>query len=299
MAHSVICTVLASAASYNLATLAQVKTELSIGANDTSNDAFLSQAITQVSKSIARECKRAFVPEFVQDIIDFDRDPYFARAPGGFSDLGLSRWPVIAIFSVVQSLPNGTTQTLVAGTDYRLDPISGRLFRLSYGAGQTKIWESLPLTVTYLAGYGSQATEAHAVPAGANPQVTVSQASMFSCDVGVTYASGTPLTSVTANPAQGQYSVAAGGYTFNTADAGQILTFTYGTAGVPEDITEICLELITGRFRAKDRDPTLMQTESPMTGVQRFWIGASAGQSTRFAPDQQAALNRYRVPSIA
>ena len=58
--------------------------------------------------------------------------------------------------------------------------------------------------------------------------VTVANVSTFDTDLGVVYAAtGTPLTRVASTPAQGQYSVAAGVYTFNSADTGVAVLIDY------------------------------------------------------------------------
>lgn len=304
MAYSVVTTVLSSAVSYNLTDLPTVKDELSIGSSDTSNDTWLTRAIAQVSKSIARHTKRVFAPEYVQDVFDVQQDPYPYQTPGGFAQLELTRWPVLAVTSVVQtltpgSLAVGATQTLTQDKDFRLDPATGRLLRLSPFTGVGTTWEALPVTVQYTAGYGALVQETDTVPAASPHQVTVSQASAFSCSQSVSYANSTALTPVASNPAQGQYSVAAGVYTFNAADAGQALTFAYATVAIPDDLVEICLELITGRYKAKDRDPALIQQDTPGVGTQRWWCGGSPGQKGEFPPDIEAALDEYRVPTVA
>jgi hypothetical protein len=58
--------------------------------------------------------------------------------------------------------------------------------------------------------------------------VTVANAATFDTDLGVVYAAtGVPLTRVASAPAQGQYSVAAGVYTFNSADTGAAVLIDY------------------------------------------------------------------------
>ncbi|HUZ71534.1 MAG TPA: hypothetical protein VMU87_00995 [Stellaceae bacterium] len=80
---------------------------------------------------------------------------------------------------------------------------------------------------------GQQATavsEAGTVTAEA---VTVANSATFVADVGVIYqSSGLPLTLVASAPAVGEYSVAAGVYTFNTSDNGKavFITYTYAVA---------------------------------------------------------------------
>lgn len=64
---------------------------------------------------------------------------------------------------------------------------------------------------------------------------TVTNSAQFVSDLGVTYtATGLPLVKVVSAPAIGQYSVAAGVYTFNTGDNGTnvvAISYTYTAAG--------------------------------------------------------------------
>jgi hypothetical protein len=74
----------------------------------------------------------------------------------------------------------------------------------------------------------TQLSEAGAVPASAPYTVTVANHATFVADLGVAYAAtGVLLTPVASAPATGQYSVAAGIYTFVAGDAGAALLFTY------------------------------------------------------------------------
>ena len=65
---SAITTVVSPAVNYDLTDLVTAKTELSIV--QPFNDAWLSQAVSQVSRSIASYVKRVLVPEVVQDTFD-------------------------------------------------------------------------------------------------------------------------------------------------------------------------------------------------------------------------------------
>jgi hypothetical protein len=96
--------------------------------------------------------------------------------------------------------------------------------------------------------------ESGVVPAAPN-EVTVANAASFVEDAGVTFAStGLPLTLVASAPAQGQYSVASGVYTFSTADVGRavLLSYTYGLSGSGQKFT-IVNQLMgaTPTFKAK------------------------------------------------
>ena len=82
--------------------------------------------------------------------------------------------------------------------------------------------------------------EAGTVPATTPWHVTTANAATFVDDLGVTYAAtGLPFTRVASGPTIGQYSEAAGIYTFATADAsaGVLIDYTYTTAAVGSTIT--------------------------------------------------------------
>lgn len=70
--------------------------------------------------------------------------------------------------------------------------------------------------------------EAGSVPAATTYTVTVVNSASFVADQGVVYANtGLPLTQVASAPAVGQYSVAAGVYTFAAADASAAVLISY------------------------------------------------------------------------
>jgi hypothetical protein len=70
--------------------------------------------------------------------------------------------------------------------------------------------------------------EAGTVPASSPYTVTVAHAGSFVADCGVVYAaSGLPLALAGNSPGAGEYTVAAGVYTFNAADAGKAVLINY------------------------------------------------------------------------
>jgi hypothetical protein len=71
--------------------------------------------------------------------------------------------------------------------------------------------------------------ESHSVPVTPGPYtVTVNNSATFDLDLGVVYAAtNIPFTKVASAPAQGQYSVSAGVYTFAAADQGAAFFVTY------------------------------------------------------------------------
>lgn len=83
-------------------------------------------------------------------------------------------------------------------------------------------------TLTDTAGRDTVLDEAGTVPATTPWTVTVSGSATWVEDLGVRYASGGGLFKKVASPtAAGQYSVAAGVYTFNTADANVAVLISY------------------------------------------------------------------------
>lgn len=76
-------------------------------------------------------------------------------------------------------------------------------------------------------------SELGSIPSATPYTVTAANSASFLADLGVFYAAtGLPLTPVASGPAVGQYSVAAGTYTFSAADKGLavLLDYTYGAA---------------------------------------------------------------------
>ena len=77
-------------------------------------------------------------------------------------------------------------------------------------------------------GTAFSALENHAIPAVSTYTVTVTNAATFVADQGVFYAAtGVPLIQVASVAAAGQYSVAAGVYTFYSADEGKSVNINY------------------------------------------------------------------------
>lgn len=78
-------------------------------------------------------------------------------------------------------------------------------------------------------GFSWNINEAHSIPSPSGPYtVTSTNSATFDQDLGVTYAlTGQPFVQVASGPTVGQYSVAAGVYTFAAADAGVAVLITY------------------------------------------------------------------------
>jgi hypothetical protein len=234
----------------------------------------------------------------VQDSFDIQQDPYPYQTPGGFALLQLTRWPVLSVLSVTQTIALNTTQPLTEGKDFKVDPATGQLIRLNTFTGVGTIWEAMPVTVQYTAGFGELVQESGKIPVSEPYTVEIASPVTFSCDQAVALSTGAPLVRVPANPAAGQYSVASGLYSFNAEDAGKPIVITYAVLDVPADLVDITLRLVTGRYMAKDRDPSVIQIDTPGVGTQRFWFGGAPGQTGPFPPDIAGALEFYCMPVV-
>lgn len=153
MSVRVVTTVVTPASSYDLTTLANIKDDLAIPSTDTSSDATLARFITEQSALVAQYCNRVFPIETIQDVIYPDRDPYPYQVTGMLSELQLSRWPIVAVTSVTDTVAVGVANTLVSGTDYQIDAARGWLTKIDPNTGYPTGWSPDQYTIEYTAGY--------------------------------------------------------------------------------------------------------------------------------------------------
>ena len=137
----------------------------------------------------------------------------------------------------------GALQNASVDFSFTTKPLFGQYnFALSVARGQGKIaikaasaeisglrYNQLFFDAALAAGMQAFSVgEVHSVPAATPYTVTVTNSATFLDDQGVVYgATGFPLQLVTGTPAQGQYSVSAGVYTFAAADASAPIYITY------------------------------------------------------------------------
>ena len=137
----------------------------------------------------------------------------------------------------------GALQNASVDFSFTTKPLFGQYnFALSVARGQGKIaikaasaeisglrYNQLFFDAALAAGMQAFSVgEVHSVPAATPYTVTVTNSATFLDDQGVVYgATGLPLQLVTGTPAQGQYSVSAGVYTFAAADASAPIYITY------------------------------------------------------------------------
>jgi len=311
MAVEIITTVLSPAAAsspaapYDLTDLTAAKTELKIA--DTLQDAFLSRIITAASNAIAKYCNRVFAVEGIQDLCYIEQDAYPYQVPGGVGPLQLSRWPIQP-----STAPVSFTGTLHGST--LVDGISS-MTGLSIGVGVAGAGIPAGTTIAALAP-----TTANSITLSATATSSASGVSLtvplsvveidIPANVGGVLGAGminplllgtdytidaargwlirlNPFTGVPQKwPATPILAVYSAGYSSsNPSDAADLAI-----------LEDAALRLVTGRFAARDRDPSLMQRDTPGLGVQRFWVGTAPGQKGALPPEVENMVDPYRVP---
>jgi hypothetical protein len=153
-----IPSIVTPASSYNLVDLATVKTLL--GITTTAYDAALNLWIPQASATAQSWCNNPFVIETIEDQLWPGSDGWPWTVSRAFAPLQLSRWPIVAISSVVETIC-GVATTLTLGTDFVADTALGQLTRLNtYGSETTSPpvpcnWRANPIVAQYQAGYAT------------------------------------------------------------------------------------------------------------------------------------------------
>jgi hypothetical protein len=137
-----------AATTYDLTTLAAVKSELNLVT--TAEDAKLSTWISQASNACASYCDRVFGQETVTETFrqKFSYPLRSSQQTRGLETMLLTRTPVSAIVSITQ---DGTL--LTQDVDYQLDPAEGILYRLDSTTDTLMSWYFGKLTVNYTGGY--------------------------------------------------------------------------------------------------------------------------------------------------
>jgi hypothetical protein len=232
-------------ASNQLTSLANAKTWA--GAPTSSDDALLTLLIGDVSRFILSYLQR---PTLFQNVFTDVYDGVGNRRQM------LRNWPVLSVSSLVigtQTIPALAAPTTGYGCGYVLEPWDGfppgRPQALSLRGHEFWRGDS-NVSVTYTAGFVVQG-EAQTVPGSPYAVAVNAPNGNWAVDQGVTYATGAALTRVSGSPAVGQYSVAAGVYTFNAGDASAAVLISYSY--IPSDIEQACMEMVAERYKYKNR----------------------------------------------
>lgn len=128
---------------------------------------------------------------------------------------------------------------------------------------------------------GLAVAETGTIPSGSPYTVSVSKASSFTGDLGVVLlAGGIPLTQVTGTLATGQYSVAAGVYTFHSAQAGLNVGLSYTTFGVDDALIAKAITSVSESCRS------YCQTKFDVETYTEYRSGGGWGQTRIFTKYQ-------------
>jgi len=232
---------------HDLTNLAALKAWLGLPAAASASDPTLSGLVTAASRAICAALSRpGLLPQDYTELRDGDR-----------RTLMLRHWPVLQVRSVTWNgvaVPQIVAGRIGAAFGYVLRP--GDL--APPGApqaldlfGVARSHRRANVVVDYQAGYAIVG-ETQAIPAVAPFALgALAPYGPWASDLGASDAdSGVRLTAVANAPAVGQYSVADGVYSFAAADAGAVVSVSYGY--VPQDLAQATLELAAERFRAAD-----------------------------------------------
>lgn len=146
-----IPTVTVAPETYNLVDLQTVKTLLNI--SDGSLDAYFNLVIPQASDMASQDANNPFVVETLQESFYPHRENYPWQMETGIAPLQVSRWPIVSVVSVVETIDCVDT-TLVEGTDFLTNKRSGQLTRLARNK-YPREWWAIPISVTYQGGYSA------------------------------------------------------------------------------------------------------------------------------------------------
>lgn len=216
----------------DLSTLANLKGALRITAS--TDDVLLQRLLSACSQFYQTEANRS-------PIVAQARTETF-NGKGGTQQF-LNHYPVLAVSSVTvdgTGIP-ASTGPLVSG--WTFDQSAVYLLGYGFSRGVRNV------VIPYTGGMG--AVEAYTIP-GTPYQVAVANANTpILSDLGVIYVGGAALAKVGSSPAAGQYSVAAGVYTFAAADSGKAVSITYGY--VETDLENAVIETCVDRYQTLSR----------------------------------------------
>jgi len=145
-----------------------------------------------------------------------------------------------------------------------------------------------------------QPGEAHTVPASSTYTITVTQSAAFSTDLGVIYqATGQSFVKVTSVTAKGQYSEAAGVYTFYSGDASAAVYIAYVWTDATDGYTVPMVQQLMGVgpvFELWLSEPYQAITGSGGTGTPQVYNGLHVFSARLSKLGQSFKNNDYNKP---
>jgi hypothetical protein len=207
--------------------------------------------------------------------------------------------------------PSGANKIVIVGDEMPRGLAEGYSRSNAAINGSPEVW-TIPtgspytVTVTNSANYYDTQQVFYA-PCGTTTSGT--PANTYSCGTGasgVTFAAGasdgTALTQVASNPSAGQYSVASGVYTFNSADAGKKIAIWYrwtnNTAGSGSNYLTTIHDWLNSTQCGSWTDPLSSTTYSGVSGAQcagfYLWVHVASTWATLL--DTATGTSNYNLP---
>ena len=225
---------------YDLTTIEAVKTWTNSPTTD--NDAQVARLVTSASRHILSNIARPIILPHTW-VERYNNQSNRRR-------ISLRNWPVLSVSSVFAgTVPLSPVSPGLPSTGYDVEddsyggapPGTPQVINF-YGDALRGADERGGVAITYVAGYQTTDTSVAALSVAAQQPYGA-----WASDTGVVYANtGVALSAVAANPTVGQYSVAAGVYTFSSADVGATVLISYGF--IPADLAQACVEVVARRL---------------------------------------------------
>jgi hypothetical protein len=294
MPMPILSRVLVKADSIDLTDLATIKEELSLKTADTSKDAFLTRAITQISKAIESYCKRTFAVETVRD--SFAVDVQYQNAYGLAFDtpsrymlvggarrnvIQLSRYPVLDLPITVLA----PSQTL-SGATLPFTDTSG--IAIGQPVSHASVLDGT-VVASFVANASVTLSGSLTAPVNAGDSVT------FGLTVSTSDQFAHPDTRKIITSDQFEVDQEAGQLRWHGAsmDALTLICYRAGYLEYPADLVDAALRALTNRFASRGRDPLMRTQNQPILGTETYWIGSAPGQRGGFSGEIADMLENY------
>lgn len=307
----VLTTLVTAPTASNLTSLANIKDDLDIPDPDTSNDKRLARYIAEESASISNYCNRIFGLATWQDEFRPQRGIWGEGVRAANNPLKLTRFPLAV--NLISFTGNTHSSALVDGLSAVAGLAAGQLVSgpgiaagttiASVNAGAASLQLSLPATTTTVGASLNTGISVVETIAGSDTGLTagidfeIDKGSGLPSDEGPGFLyrlnhTGSPRTW----PAGKITVVYQAGYILPRMPGPNL----NGARPLPTDLEGALLRIVVGRFRAKGRDPMLVErSQGASLGTERYWVGATPGQSGPYPNEVMSTLDNYRTPVIA
>lgn len=307
----VLTTLITAPTMANLTSLATIKDDLDIPDTDTSNDKRLTRYIAEESASISNHCNRIFGLATWQDEFRPQQGVGGEGVRAANNPLKLTRYPLAA--NVISFTGNTHSSTLVDGLSSTNGLAAGQLISgpgiaagatiASVNIGASSLQLSTPATATTAAVSLSTGISVVETVAGTDTGLTAGVD--FEIDKGSGLPSDEGAACLYRLNKQGNPKTWPSTRITVVYQAGYLLPKMTGpnlngAKPLPTDLEGALLRIVVGRFRSRSRDPMLVERNQPgQLGTERFWVGATPGQTGPYPNEIMSTLDNYRIPVVA